>query len=63
MSLRPYRLPDACTAPDCTDAPVGVVMDGEALAYVLCERHFDAVTNPVVTFDEAGELALVVPEQ
>ena len=63
MSLRRYRLPEACSAPDCPDDPVGVVIEDEALTHVLCERHFGAVTDPVTTLDEAGNLALVVPEQ
>ena len=63
MSLRLYRLPEACSAPDCPDDLVAVVIDDEALTHALCERHFGAVTDPVMTLDEAGDLALVVPEQ
>ena len=63
MSLRLYRLPEACSAPDCPDDLVAVVIDSEALTHALCERHFGAVIDPVVTQNEAGELALVVPER
>ena len=61
MSLRLYRLPESCTAPDCPDDPVSVVIDHGELTHALCERHFRAVTNPVVTFDEMGGIDLVVP--
>ena len=48
MSLRLYRLPEACSAPDCPDDPVAVVI---------------GVVTPVMTPDEVGDVALVVPER
>ena len=61
---RVYRLPDRCGARDCPDEqpPVAIVIDGGRPTLGLCEAHLHAVLNPTVTFTEAGEVELEVPE-
>lgn len=58
-----YRLPSDCSAPDCPDDPVSVVVDEGVPTHVFCERHLQAITDPVLAQNEAGGLDLVVPER